>query len=365
MLLLSGYKFFQTMVMAMRAQPLNRISWLSKLLLLACWGISCSRALAKSNSPSSNTVSSTTNGHDSAAPKSGSAYIRPPLVQDALDNGRNLYYFGLGSNMLRSKIENRGVNGTKIDLISMEAAVVKGHRLAFNTRGFPPLEPGMGALEPCTEASSRPLEKYKEDECHGALVLLTPDNYEKVMRSEGVNPENPPSNSGYEEVVVDAYPYKSPDRPVKAIALCIRAKSKLKRDAAPSQRYMNILLEGAAELGLKPCYQEFLATHPVQSAPKWLRRLAVYNLIFTFSVSTTLKTRIVSRVQAGMLYLFHRPQAAQQAVLNLCNAAVLMPGAAMGVMIQWFYTIRRKELPGMIPRLIKLVEETPPVETRK
>jgi hypothetical protein len=49
-----------------------------------------------------------------------------------------LYYFGVGSNMLRSKIENRGINGTTINILHIEPAVVYGHRLAFNMRGFPP-----------------------------------------------------------------------------------------------------------------------------------------------------------------------------------------------------------------------------------
>jgi hypothetical protein len=84
---------------------------------------------------------------------------RPAFVMDILEKSRNrstdssdkdgvdeqfLYYFGIGSNMLRSKIENRGFNGTPIEIMEMEPAVVKGHRLAFNMRGFPPLEPAMG-----------------------------------------------------------------------------------------------------------------------------------------------------------------------------------------------------------------------------
>jgi hypothetical protein len=55
-----------------------------------------------------------------------------------------IYYFGIGSNMLRSKLENRGINGTTIELMEMEPAYVPNYRLAFNMKGFPPLEPGMG-----------------------------------------------------------------------------------------------------------------------------------------------------------------------------------------------------------------------------
>ena len=117
---------------------------------------------------------------------------RPALVTEALTRrDAPLYYFGLGSNMLRSKLENRGVNGSnstssKIEVLGMQPAVVPGYRLSFNMRGFAPLEPGMGSLEPVTNSSSQPLLAYDKPECHGALVLLTPDNYEKVMASEGV-----------------------------------------------------------------------------------------------------------------------------------------------------------------------------------
>jgi hypothetical protein len=119
---------------------------------------------------------------------------RPALVQEELEKKKKhddetvvLYYFGLGSNMLRSKFENRGVNGSKIEILSMEPAVVPNHRLSFNLRGFLPLEPGMGSLEPVVDSSSsQPLHAYAQPECHGALIALTVENYEKVMRSEGV-----------------------------------------------------------------------------------------------------------------------------------------------------------------------------------
>ena len=85
----------------------------------------------------------------------------------------------------------------------MKPAVVPGHRLAFNMRGFVPLEPGMGSLEP-VNATSKPLLAYEEPECHGALIKLKPDMYERVMRSEGVGNPNQTSPQGYEEIVVTA-----------------------------------------------------------------------------------------------------------------------------------------------------------------
>jgi len=68
---------------------------------------------------------------------------RPELVTKCLEKNRDIYYFGIGSNMLRSKLENRSICGNKIKIVSMEPAYVENYRLAFNMRGFPPLEPGM------------------------------------------------------------------------------------------------------------------------------------------------------------------------------------------------------------------------------
>jgi hypothetical protein len=66
------------------------------------------------------------------------------------------YYFGLGSNMLRSKIESRGINGTKIDLLDMQPAMVPGYRLLFNMQGFLPLKPDTAGLEPVDNTDSEP-----------------------------------------------------------------------------------------------------------------------------------------------------------------------------------------------------------------
>ena len=52
--------------------------------------------------------------------------------------------------MLKSKVVNRGLNGS-IEILDFQPAVVYAHRLAFNMRGFPPLEPGACAdVDPVT-----------------------------------------------------------------------------------------------------------------------------------------------------------------------------------------------------------------------
>jgi len=288
---------------------------------------------------------------------------RPAHVTKALQEGRPLYYFGLGSNMLRSKLENRAMDG-KIEVLDMRPAFTPGYRLSFNLRGFLPLEPGMAALEPI-ESDSKAMMAYDKPECHGALVLLSPENYEKVMRSEGISQNS--TNPGYEEIVVEAYPYDS-DKPVPAVALRARPYARLSRDPSPSARYMKILREGAAELQLKPCYQEFLAKHPTQKVPTWLRRIAILNLMTTFTISSKLKTRIFSRLQSWMLFRMYVPPTEPrmlQGLSNIMMAIVLMPGAVVGTALKGLYAVTKTELPPFLNRFLQLLKEAEQAQDNK
>lgn len=290
---------------------------------------------------------------------------RPQLVKDSIEHNKPIYYFGLGSNMLREKLENRGLNGTKIDIVSMEAAIVPNYRLAFNLRAFPPLEPGMGSLEP-VDADSKALLEYENNECHGALVKLSPENYEKLMRSERVGGSNErAAEQGYEEIIVDAYPYKGKkmwgfnnNKSVKAVALRARPHVRLRHDSCPSPRYMNILKDGAKELGLEQSYQGFLSRHPVQNLRAWQKKEAIYNLVFVLSVSSMLKWRGWSKLQSRLLYMVYvRPSAPRTAkiVSDFITAAILLPGAIFGWLLNfvWKWT---GTTPPQVTRMMLLLD---------
>lgn len=283
---------------------------------------------------------------------------RPAHVRDALEAPQKvMYYFGLGSNMLRSKLENRGVNGSKIEIVHMEPAFVPDYRLSFNMRGFCPLEPGMGSLEP-VDSGNRALHAYEKPECHGALVTLMPEAYEKVMRSEGVGPNV--TNPGYEEVVVTAVPYDTRKTPVRAVALRARPHVRLPRDPCPSRRYMDILRQGAAELRLQPRYQSFLEAHPVQQCPAWLKRLAVYNLLFTFTLSSRLKWRGLSRLQSWLLFQVYVPSTAaplRRAVSDVITGVLLLPGACLGIAYRQYLRATGTELSPMIQRFVSMIDD--------
>jgi len=281
---------------------------------------------------------------------------RPQLVIDSLETGRPVYYFGLGSNMSRKKLENRGLNGTKIEIRSMKPAIVPNYRLAFNLKGFPPIEPGMGSLEPVNSGAEASLT-YEYGECHGALIKLTPENYEKVMRSEGVGLGR--SDQGYDEIIVDAYPYGRSKNPVKAVALRARDHVRLNYDPRPSARYMAILKEGAKELGLRPCYQEFLERHPVQVLMRWQRKQAIFNILFMFSFSSLVKWRGLTQFQSRLLFLFYSSDSSGQLV-KLLNATmttlILFPGALMGLIVYHMMELTGKR-PESVKRLFDFLDK--------
>lgn len=64
------------------------------------------------------------------------SYVRPAHITTALETNQNVYYLGVGSNLLKEKVLNRGINGSTISVNSFGPASVDNHRLAFNMRGM-------------------------------------------------------------------------------------------------------------------------------------------------------------------------------------------------------------------------------------
>jgi hypothetical protein len=258
----------------------------------------------------------------------------------------------------------------------MEPCVIPGFRLAFNTRAFPPLEPAMGSLEPLPgkqnghdpsettlaqdghdptattlrrRRDSMALSAYENEECHGALIKLSVDDYERVYKSEG-------GGSGdmqvYEEIVVTCVPYDESHPPVQAVAFRAREKFRLEQDLCPSKRYMNIIREGAMELGLKPCYQDWLAAHPIQQPPsKLLKMMAINSILFTVPLSMGLKFRLLNDMQTYLLFKFYVASSEpkwKQILGELAVGAILFPTAICGFVLRGTL-----ELTGLMPAVLK------------
>jgi len=229
----------------------------------------------------------------SKIPKEGPT--RPKFLLDALAANDDVYYFGVGSNLSRTKLESRSMGGKKIHPINFEPCVIYDFRLAFNLKGIPPMEPAMGSIEPLPSffekdghnksrqlrrIESRAFLAYDTNECHGALIKLSAHDYELVYKSEGGGRG---ALQGYEEIEVLCVPYDKSKKPVKAVAYRTTEFGRLDqhRDVCPSKRYMNILRKGAAELGLEASYQKWLADHPVQDPSLFLKKVAINSYLFT------------------------------------------------------------------------------------
>lgn len=284
---------------------------------------------------------------------------RPSIITDALRARNPLYYFAVGSNLSRSKLENRAIDGTIIRVRGVEPAVVRGHRLSFDLKGFPPLEPGMGSLEPVEDDDDgrKDPSRWSADECHGALYLLDPDDFERVMESEGIvtsrhnatanNRRGGNNNNAYEEIVVEAGPYDGRP-PVRAVSLRARGHAVSRRPLRPSARYMALLREGARELGLRDDYAAWLNEHPVQLVPRWLQRTAVRNLVFSFWIGRRASwLRPLSRAQRWLVFCAYVPSVGRstnsawsslrQCASNLTMGMVMLPGACVGTFLLEHY----------------------------
>jgi len=302
---------------------------------------------------------------------------RPQLILDAIANDSPIYYFGVGSNLSRKKLENRSICGKKIHIVSMEPCVIPGFRLAFNMRAFPPLEPAMGSLEPLDSyydgaaaadddraeqeaallkrTESRALKSYEKEECHGALIKLSSEDYERVYKSEGGGSG---AMQGYEEIIVTCVPYDKSHPPVKAVAFRAREHVRLTRDPCPSKRYMTIIREGAAELGLKSCYQQWLEDHPVQDPSPAFRKLAINSMVFTITLSMGLKIRIVSHVQSWLLfkmYVLPTEPKWKQILGEVAAAIVLLPTALAGFVFKGLLEASGA-MPPQLKRWVKMLE---------
>mmetsp|Transcript_14705 Transcript_14705/g.14137 ORF Transcript_14705/g.14137 Transcript_14705/m.14137 type:complete len:346 (-) Transcript_14705:11-1048(-) len=319
--------------------------------------------------------------------KQVSSYVRPPLITQALESNSNVYYLGVGSNLLKEKVVNRGANGSTISFISFGAARVDDHRLAFNMRGFLPLEPSMGGIEEC-----------KGSCCHGALMEMTATEYQKIWMSEGGGQADP----GYQEVIVTAFPYGS-EKSVQAIVLQTAKRMKLLTDAPPSARYMDIIIKGATELNLSQEYIDNLKAIPIVKVPKHLIYLSKKNYFFLGFLFRK-KLRFVTTFYSKLLWAFHYKESSRIPFLmatavaaklegenligslekggrpvgrvskvgspvaairtlfsNFMTTIIILPGALIGLAIEASYTIQGKTPPGIFGQVAKPQPITPPV----
>ena len=96
-----------------------------------------------------------------------------PLPASVVDANGLVRYFAFGSNLASSKMGSRGKNSSALAYERRWPAVAHDQRLAFNMRGFPPLEPAMAGIEPSPG-----------QECPGCVYEMSRDAYEALWRRD-------------------------------------------------------------------------------------------------------------------------------------------------------------------------------------
>lgn len=155
-------------------------------------------------------------------------------VQDGIWN------FAYGGNM------NPGVLSERRKIVPLEsvAACLQDYRLAFNTRGFPWIEPAFANVE------------YAPGECvHGVLHRLTAEQFARLDRYEW-------GGVAYRHLELDAEAYDG--RRIRARVYSARYVS---REKVPSCRYLTLIREGARLSGLDREYVRRLDRHPCRETP--------------------------------------------------------------------------------------------------
>jgi sulfite reductase (NADPH) flavoprotein alpha-component len=149
------------------------------------------------------------------------------------------WYFGYGSNMDLQSLRAKGV----VPRIS-ERAVLRGWRLRFNVRHFFRHEGGVGNIEP----SNNPV-----DLVWGVLHLCDDNHLVHLDAAEAYG-------HGYDRILVEVDTARQGSR--KATTY-VGMPSFLDESCRPTQRYLNIVLQGAVKAGIDPSYVEQLRRYPL------------------------------------------------------------------------------------------------------
>jgi hypothetical protein len=149
-------------------------------------------------------------------------------------------YFAYGANLAAAVREGR----RQLSPVSAAPGLVRDHRLAFNVPGFSPMEPAFASIA-----------RAPGDECHGGVYELSVSDWLRLCASEGVP-------FGYRVCGVDVELYDGSTVPAWTLEAGLPSAF---GDLPPSERYLQLIRDGAQELGLTRTWQQRLAQ--VQAAP--------------------------------------------------------------------------------------------------
>ncbi|OJD30971.1 gliotoxin biosynthesis protein [Diplodia corticola] len=175
-----------------------------------------------------------------------------------MEKSTGVWYLAYGSNMSRAKfIDSRGIKPIKT-----ARALVPGWTLTTEIPGTPYTEPAYTSIRPITGVD------VKAREVVGVAYLITAEQYIHLVASEG-------GGIAYADIAIPAVPVGAEDEAMTGPTFTVRTLGTiLRRDppAFPSQRYMGLLTDGAADAHLPDDYQQFLQNLPVYEPPRNLMR---------------------------------------------------------------------------------------------
>jgi len=166
-----------------------------------------------------------------------------PTNRDATEIARKqeeIWNFAYGGNMDPRVLSER----RRIDPLESVAGCLKDYRLAFNTRGFPWIEPAFANVERASGAC-----------VHGVLHRLTREQFSLLDRYEW-------GGVAYRHLELDVAAYDG--REIRALVYSARYVS---REKSPSCRYLTFLREGARHYRLDDDYIRMLDRHPCLDTP--------------------------------------------------------------------------------------------------
>ncbi|KAL3484360.1 hypothetical protein BJX62DRAFT_230304 [Aspergillus germanicus] len=161
-----------------------------------------------------------------------------------------IWYFAYGSNIRSSVMKGRGITS-----LEAQPVVVPSHVLCFDIFGIPYAEPAFASIT--AAPPDLPAQAQAIPPVHGVAYLLTPDDYRRLVLSEG-------AGVGYNEISVRAKLLSlKPDQEEEIIAFTLQAKYPWRPNRAPSARYMGLIIDGANEFSLPDSYKRYLESLPV------------------------------------------------------------------------------------------------------
>lgn len=155
-------------------------------------------------------------------------------------------YFGYGSNMDANSLRAKGVQP-----LSSVPARLQGWRLRFNVEHFFPHEGGVGNIEPSDEMQA----------CVWGVLHRCLDEHLALLDRAELYPD------GYDRIAVQVQPLASGSPPQVATAY-VGTPRFVNPACRPTQRYLNILVQGARAAGLDGGYVQWLQAQEVQVNPE-------------------------------------------------------------------------------------------------